>query len=230
MTIPHSDMEHTGWFECSEPMLNQLHENVIWSMRGNFLDVPTDCPQRDERLGWTGDLQVFSPTATFLYNCAGFPLADLAADQREVGVVPFVVPDILHCAGGSAGGAAVWSHAAVIVPWVLCQRFGDTGILAQQFESMRSWVDVMAERAGPGQLFSNRSHSPLPSRGAKSPQVHPPFSERRSSSQMSGMRCWVRCSSAQKLSKMMDIQIQHMPDPGPFPGGNAWVFSPTGSR
>ncbi|GHO64113.1 alpha-L-rhamnosidase [Ktedonobacter sp. SOSP1-52] len=157
--VCHSDMERTGWFECSEPLLNQLHENVLWSMRGNFLDIPTDCPQRDERLGWTGDLQVFAPTATFLYHCAGFLqswLADLAADQRDVdGVVPFVVPDILHHdAGGSAGGAAVWSDAAVIVPWVLYQRFGDTGILARQFESMRSWVDVMAERAGPGRLWN----------------------------------------------------------------------------
>ena len=62
-------MERTGWFECSDPLLNRLHENVVWSMRGNFLDVPTDCPQRDERLGWTGDIQVFSPTASFLYDC-----------------------------------------------------------------------------------------------------------------------------------------------------------------
>ena len=64
--VLHSDMERTGWFECSDPLLNRLHENVVWSMRGNFLDVPTDCPQRDERLGWTGDIQVFSPTASFL--------------------------------------------------------------------------------------------------------------------------------------------------------------------
>ena len=70
--VCHSDLERTGWFECSDPLINRLHENVVWSMRGNFLDVPTDCPQRDERLGWTGDIQVFAPTACFLYDSAGF--------------------------------------------------------------------------------------------------------------------------------------------------------------
>ena len=80
----HSDLPATGTFECSDERLNQLHENVRWSMRGNFVDVPTDCPQRDERLGWTGDLQVFAPTAAFLYDCCGLLeswLADLDAEQ-----------------------------------------------------------------------------------------------------------------------------------------------------
>src|SRR2546425_781328 len=88
------DLERTGWFECSDPLKNRLHENVVWSMRGNFLDVPTDCPQRDERLGWTGDINVFAPTACFLYDCAGFLsswLADLAAQPTAVGAVPFVL-------------------------------------------------------------------------------------------------------------------------------------------
>ena len=98
--VLHSDMERTGWFECSDPLVNRLHENVVWSMRGNFLDVPTDCPQRDERLGWTGDIQVFTPTASFLYDSAGFLqswLADLAAEQLAAnGIVPFFVPNILE--------------------------------------------------------------------------------------------------------------------------------------
>lgn len=139
--VCHSDMERTGWFECSDPLINQLHQNVVWSMRGNFLDLPTDCPQRDERLGWTGDIQVFSPTASFLYNCAGFLsswLADLAADQTEDGIVPFIIPNIMD---GIVVPTAAWGDAAVIVPWVLYQRFGDSGILAAQFESMRRWVD-----------------------------------------------------------------------------------------
>ena len=83
--VCHSDMERTGWFACSDPLINRLHENVVWGMRSNFLDVPTDCPQRAERLGWTGDIQVFSPTASFLYDTAGFLsswLADLAAEQK----------------------------------------------------------------------------------------------------------------------------------------------------
>ena len=79
-------MERTGWFTAPTSGSNRLHENVVWGMRGNFLDVPTDCPQRDERLGWTGDIQVFAPTACFLYDAAGFLaswLADLAADQQR---------------------------------------------------------------------------------------------------------------------------------------------------
>ena len=77
----HTDMTRTGWFESSDPLLDRLHENVVWGMRGNFLSIPTDCPQRDERLGWTGDIQVFSPTASFLYDCDGF-LDLLAARPR----------------------------------------------------------------------------------------------------------------------------------------------------
>ncbi len=151
--VVHSDMERTGWFECSDPLLNRLHENVVWGMRGNFLDVPTDCPQRDERLGWTGDIQVFSPTACFLYDSAGFLqswLADLAAEQQDAGgMVPIVVPNVL----GDSFAAAAWGDAAVVVPWVLYQRFGDTALLAAQFESMRSWVDYIAGLAGEGRLW-----------------------------------------------------------------------------
>lgn len=151
--VIHSDMERTGWFECSDPMLNRLHENVVWSMRGNFLDIPTDCPQRDERLGWTGDLELFSPTATFLYDCSGFLeswLADLACDQQELGGgVPLVVPNAL----GKDGDAAAWADAAAIVPWVLYQRFGDRQILSDQFTSMKAWVDHEADLAGESLLW-----------------------------------------------------------------------------
>ncbi len=141
-------MERTGWFECSDPLLNQLHQNVVWGMRGNFLDVPTDCPQRDERLGWTGDLEVFSPTASFLYDASGFLqswLKDLAIEQHKLnGAVPHVVPDVLR----GAAGAAAWADAATVVPTVLYERFGDRKILADQFESMCAWVDHVASLAG----------------------------------------------------------------------------------
>ncbi|HEY0736689.1 MAG TPA: family 78 glycoside hydrolase catalytic domain [Herpetosiphonaceae bacterium] len=151
--VLHSDLERTGWFECSDPLLNRLHENVVWSMRGNFLSIPTDCPQRDERLGWTGDIQVFAPTACFLYDSAGFLAAwlrDLAADQQKLGgVVPFVVPNII----GPTPAAAAWSDAAVIVPWVLYQRYGDAGILRDQLDSMRAWVDQIAQLAGEQRLW-----------------------------------------------------------------------------
>lgn len=152
--VSHSDMERTGWFECSDALVNRLHENVVWSMRGNFFDVPTDCPQRDERLGWTGDIQVFTPTACFLYDVAGFLqswLADLAAEQAAAGgLVPFFVPNVMD---PPTAPAAAWGDAAVIVPWVLYQRFGDAQILARQFDSMRAWVDVLEATAGPSRLW-----------------------------------------------------------------------------
>ncbi|GAA0956672.1 glycoside hydrolase family 78 protein [Kribbella koreensis] len=149
-----SDLQRTGWFESSDDLLNRFHENVVWGMRGNFLDVPTDCPQRDERLGWTGDIQVFSPTASFLYDSAGFLtswLADLAAEQHKDGSVPFVIPDVLRDAGPST---AAWGDAATVVPWVLYQRTGDRGLLVRQLPSMRAWVDRMTELAGEDLLWS----------------------------------------------------------------------------
>ncbi len=152
--VAHSDMERTGWFETSDAMLNQLTQNIVWGMRGNFLDVPTDCPQRDERLGWTGDLEVFSPTASFLYDVSGLLrswLRDLAEEQRRSGgAVPHVVPNVL---GASAAGAAAWADAATIVPWVLYQNFADREILADQFDSMCAWVDHVAEIAGESRLW-----------------------------------------------------------------------------
>jgi len=152
--VLHSDMERTGWFECSDPLLNQLHQNVVWGMRGNFLDVPTDCPQRDERLGWTGDLQVFSPTASYLYDVSGLLrswLRDLAVEQRKAdGRVPHVIPNVL---GKQASAGAAWADAAVVVPWVIYQRFGDDEILADQFESMCAWVDYVASAAGDSRLW-----------------------------------------------------------------------------
>ncbi|MFJ2235050.1 glycoside hydrolase family 78 protein [Streptomyces sp. NPDC087859] len=154
--VLHSDLERTGSFECSDDLVNRLHENVVWGMRGNFLDVPTDCPQRDERLGWTGDIQVFSPTASYLYDSAGFLgswLADLAVEQGADGVVPFVVPKV-----GVAGAdtpTAAWGDAAVVVPWVLHERYGDTGVLTDQYDSMRGWVEHVASIAGPSRLWDS---------------------------------------------------------------------------
>ncbi|WP_314175961.1 glycoside hydrolase family 78 protein [Streptomyces winkii] len=145
-----TELRRTGWFSCSEPDLERFHENVVWSTRGNFLDVPTDCPQRDERLGWTGDIQVFSPTASFLFDSAGFLgswLADLAADQHPDGAVPWVIPELRNLQelmSKESPAAAAWGDAAVIVPWVLYQRYGDADVLDRQFPSMCRWVDKMA--------------------------------------------------------------------------------------
>ncbi|HEX5994639.1 MAG TPA: family 78 glycoside hydrolase catalytic domain [Jiangellales bacterium] len=151
--VIHSDMERTGRFECSHPLLNRLHENVVWGMRGNFLSLPTDCPQRDERLGWTGDIQVFAPTASYLYDCNGFLaswLVDLALEQSASGGVPFVVPDVLDSA---ATPAAAWGDAATIVPSVLYERFADVGLLREQYPSMRRWVDQILDLAGQDRLW-----------------------------------------------------------------------------
>ncbi len=152
--VLHSDLIRTGWLETSDPMLNQLLQNIVWGMRGNFLDVPTDCPQRDERLGWTGDLEVFSPTASFLYDVGGLLrswLKDLAVEQdRSGGAVPHVVPNALDA---SAAGAAAWADAATIVPWVLHQHFDDPQILADQFDSMCAWVEHVAAIAGEKRLW-----------------------------------------------------------------------------
>jgi alpha-L-rhamnosidase len=154
--VIHSDMERTGWFETSHPLVQKLHDNVVWGLRGNFLSVPTDCPQRDERLGWTGDIQVFAPTASFLYDVRGFLdswLRDLAIEQRAGGgVVPFVVPNVL----GPARPAAAWGDAAAIVPWVLHERFGDIATLRRQYPSMKSWADTILAIAGPDRRWEER--------------------------------------------------------------------------
>jgi alpha-L-rhamnosidase len=158
--VCHSDLERAGWFDCSDPLVTRLHENVVWSMRGNFLDVPTDCAQRDERLGWTGDIQIFAPTALFLYDTAGFLgswLQDLAAEQGPDGRIPNVVPEVLHGLQRGAhehdAPAAGWGDAAVIVPWTIYEATGDRGVLERQYDAMRGWVDLVERLAGPSHLW-----------------------------------------------------------------------------
>ena len=155
--VYHSDMERTGWFDSSDRLLNQLHENVVWSMRGNFADLPTDCPQRDERLGWTGDLTVFAPTAAFLFDCYGMLtswLADLAAEQQRFGTVPYYVPWIPQQAFPFEP-TAVWGDAAVLVPWALYQRSGDLALLRSQYPSMTSWADQVSKLAAGSGLWDS---------------------------------------------------------------------------
>ncbi len=155
--VVHSDIPPAGTFECSNALINQLQHNIQWGQKGNFVDVPTDCPQRDERLGWTGDAQVFARTACFNADVAAFYtkwLKDLAADQKPSGAVPHVLPNALDRKNPNANaGAAGWADAAVIVPWTVYQCYGDTRILEQQYKSMKAWVDYMATRAGPSYLW-----------------------------------------------------------------------------
>lgn len=135
--VVHSDMRRTGWLETSHHLVDRLHANTVWSMRGNFVGLPTDCPQRDERLGWTGDINAFTPTAAFLYNVLGSWLEDLAAEQRQKGYVPYVVPDVF---ARPSAPAALWSDVAVGLPWALYQEYGDLGILRRAYPSMTRFV------------------------------------------------------------------------------------------
>lgn len=155
--VYHTDMRRTGWFTCSDSLVDRLHENVVWSMRGNFVDLPTDCPQRDERLGWTGDIQVFAPTASYLYDCAGLLdswLTDVGLEQLPDGTVPWYVPVIpgepmwtpIHPGAG-------WGDVATLTPWTLFQRFGDLGLLRRHYPMAKAWVDLVERLAGPTRLW-----------------------------------------------------------------------------
>ena len=152
----HSDMKRTGYLSCSDPLLNKLFENVIWGQKSNFLDVPTDCPQRDERLGWTGDAQVFIRTACLNFDAERFFtkwLADLAADQREDGAVGHVIPNVLH-----QSGSAAWDDAATICPWAVYLAYGDPNILRAQFASMKKWVDYITAHTTTKDLWTGGEH------------------------------------------------------------------------
>ncbi len=139
--VMHSDMEKIGDFESSNKKVNQLQSNIDWGEADNFLDIPTDCPQRDERLGWMGDAQIFSWTASFNRNTALFFskwMRDVAAESSLEKGVPHVVPDILDQYSSSA-----WSDAAVIIPWVVYQMYGDKRILEENWKCMHEWVDYI---------------------------------------------------------------------------------------
>ncbi len=141
----YSDMGETGSFTCSHPLINQLQRNIQWGQKGNFVDVPTDCPQRDERLGWTGDAQVFFNTAAYNMNVTGFFtkwMKDVAADQRPNGDIPVVIPDVKVIPwAGSAG----WGDVVTIIPWQFYQNYGDRRMLEVQYQSMTNWVDYITK-------------------------------------------------------------------------------------
>ena len=153
----YSDMKPTGSFATPHPLINQLQHNIQWGQKGNFLDVPTDCPQRDERLGWTGDAQVFSRTAAFNMQVNNFFakwLKDVAADQSADGRVHHVVPNVLH---QNDGGSAGWADAATVIPWNMYLAYGDKKILEQQYASMKAWVGFM-QKNSTGYLWNKGFH------------------------------------------------------------------------
>ena len=157
--VVHSDMQRIGSFTCDLPLVNRLHENILWSQRGNFLDVPTDCPQRNERMGWTGDAQIFCRTASYLMDVYAFYrkwLKDVRADQTPEGGVSHVVPDIITgkpeaandwLLGQGTHSAAGWADAIVICPWMLYMAYGDKQILEENYGAMRAWINFMRDHA-----------------------------------------------------------------------------------
>lgn len=158
--VLYSDMEQTGYIETSNSLVNRLFLNALWGQKGNFLDVPTDCPQRDERMGWTGDAQVFSGTASFNMDTFEFfkkYLYDLWHEQEaRDGMVPHVVPAVIE-----GGGSCAWGDAATIIPWNVYVQYGDKSILEQQFKSMKAWVDYIRrqdEKSGAKRLWTTGFH------------------------------------------------------------------------
>ncbi len=164
--VIHSDMERTGDFACSHAAVNRLYRNIVWGQRGNFLDVPTDCPQRDERLGWTGDAQIFIRTAAFNYHVAPFFtkwLRDLKADQRPTGSVPFVVPNALgdyisDMWGDETYTSSAWGDAATVCPWTVYLYYGDVRLLEEQYDSMKAWVEFIRSQGNNEYLWNTGFH------------------------------------------------------------------------
>lgn len=154
-----TDLRRLGGFATAHRLLDRLHENVVWSARGNFLAIPTDCPQRDERLGWTGDVQVFAPAAAFLFDCRGFLsswLQDLRLEQAAAGgVVPMVVPAVIPQVPGLFEPIAAWGDAVAVIPDVLHERYGDTFPLAENFAAIASWLEVVRAKAGESRLWED---------------------------------------------------------------------------
>ncbi len=151
--VLHTAMRPTAAFTSSHELLNRLYRNIVWGQKGNFLDVPTDCPQRDERLGWTGDAQAFIRTACTNYDTVRFYtkwLRDLAADQLPDGGVPFVIPNVLPTKEKEGHSSAAWGDAATICPWTVWRCHGDDRLLAEQYPSMKAWVDWITAQGGDG--------------------------------------------------------------------------------
>lgn len=153
-----SDIKRSGYLSCGVEELNQLFSNIVWSQKSNFLDVPTDCPQRDERLGWTGDVLVFVKAASYFYDVEKFFrkwLRDLKADQNENGSVGHVVPDYLT---GVSKPSAGWGDVALVCPWQIYQTYGDSSVLKEQFESMKKWVDYITKTTTRKGLWTDGEH------------------------------------------------------------------------
>ncbi len=159
--VIYSDLDETGWAETSNPLVNRLFLNALWGQRGNFVDVPSDCPQRDERMGWTGDAQVFCGTACFnmdtyaFYSKYGYDM--LREQEKYEGCVPMVIPSF-HM---GPGGSAAWADAATVIPWTVYLHSGNRAILEQQYPSMKGWLEYIRrqdEQTGDRGLWQTGFH------------------------------------------------------------------------
>ena len=213
--VVHSDMPITGGFECSNKDINQLQHNIIWGQKGNFVDVPTDCPQRDERLGWTGDAQAFVRTAAFNKDVASFFtkwLRDVAADQGKEGEVPFVIPDVLNPNKSvPKGTSAGWGDVVTIAPWTMYQVYGDKRILEVEYPAMKKWVDYIHTKSGESLIWKGGSvfgdwlfYLPSPDK-ASEPDGH--TSREYISTAFFAYSCKLLAQSAEVLGKTEDAKF-----------------------
>ena len=157
--VMHSELKRTGYFKCGYAKLNQLYSNIIWGQRDNYLDIPTDCPQRDERLGWTGDAQVFARAASINYDTEHFFrkwLRDMASEQFDNGELPHVIPDALKVNG--TRNSTAWDDAACIIPWELYMAYGNKKLLREHFSMMKKWHGYVKGRAGRKCLWIGDEH------------------------------------------------------------------------
>ena len=155
--VVHSDMKRTGYLSSGLPILNKLFENIIWGQKGNFLDIPTDCPQRDERLGWTGDIRAFIKAAAYNFDVEKFMtkwLHDLAAEQQENGFIPWVIPSVISHENSSAA----WGDASTICPWNLYLIYGNKEILKNQYDSMKLWISYITATTTKEFLWTGIDH------------------------------------------------------------------------
>ena len=168
--VVHSDLRRLGWFSCSDDRVNRLHEAVVWSLRSNICDIPTDCPQR-ERAGWTGDWQVFAPTAAYLYDVLAFTrkwLGDVVLDQRADGCVANMSPcppaEGFDGPLGGLHGSAGWGDVVVSAPWDLYQAYGDTSLLREMWDAMTAWVRFAAAAAAAAGIPAGPRRGRIPPR------------------------------------------------------------------
>ncbi len=152
--VMHTDMKQIGSFVSNNQKINRLQQNIEWGQRSNYFDIPTDCPQRDERLGWTGDAQIFAETGSFNFNTALFFkkwLRDVAVESNEEIGIPQIVPNVV----GDTIGTSIWSDCATIIPWTVYQTYGDKQVLKEQYQNMKLWVEYIKRHTDNEVLWKN---------------------------------------------------------------------------